>query len=164
MLTWLFTGLFRDDEFYEPTIFGKHRPTTKLFFYSPSGQSDLTIKDLSLDKQKEEIAFQEFVIKQGQQNSSTPKLWYLPPILIQLTLTFLTFGLYKVRLSSNFKNWQLSIHFFINLILTILGVGLILSLDKMAWTILLVFLIFAINYWTIKFMPSGRTIKMGEQS
>ena len=152
ILTWLFTGLFRDYEFYELSIFGKHRPTLKIYFYSPAGQSDLTLKDLSLDKQNEERAFQEFVLKQDQQNNSTPKLWYLPLILIQLTLTFMTFGFYRLRLSFNFQKWQLPTHFLTTLILTTFIIGLILFLDKIVWTILLMCLIFLGNYFVISLL------------
>jgi hypothetical protein len=152
ILTWLFTGLFRDDEFYELSIFGKQRPTFKIYFYSPTGQSDLTLKDLSPDKQYEERAFQEFVLEQDQQNNSTPKLWYLPPILIQLTLTFMTLGFYRLKVSFNFQKWQLPTHFLINLLLTTFGVALTLSLDKTVWTILLMFLIFLSNYVVISLL------------
>ena len=58
ILTWLFVGLFRDDEFYEPDLFTKYRPTLKVNFYSPIGMQDLKVDDLSSDKKAEEIALQ----------------------------------------------------------------------------------------------------------
>jgi hypothetical protein len=76
ILTWLFVGLYRDDEFYEPNLFTKYRPTLKVNFYSPTGMSDLTVDDLIDEKKVEEIAFQEFVIKQHIQYNSNARLWY----------------------------------------------------------------------------------------
>jgi hypothetical protein len=84
ILTWLFVGLYRDDEFHESSLFTKYRPTFKVNFYSPIGMQDLKIEDLNRQK-IEEIAFQEFVIERHIQSNSTARLWYVPLILIQLT-------------------------------------------------------------------------------
>src|SRR5258706_3061491 len=88
LLTWLFTGVFRDDEFYDPDLFTKYRATFKVYFSSPIGMQDMKIEDLSPNGQLEEIAFQEFVIKQEIQNNGNGHLWFMPYVLIQLTLTF----------------------------------------------------------------------------
>jgi hypothetical protein len=162
VLTCLFTGLFREDEFYELSIFTKHRPTFKIYFYSPTGQSDLTLNDLSLENQNEERAFQEFVLGQGQQNNDTPKLWYLPLILIQLTLSFLTFGLYKLRHSFDFPKWQLPTHFLTNWVFTTFPIGLILYIDKTIWTISLTCLIFLISYLNINLLTVKQRIRTSE--
>jgi hypothetical protein len=133
MLAWLFTGIFRDDEFYELSIFCKFPPTFKIYFYSSTEQSALTLKSLSF--------------------------WYLPLILIQSTLTFMTFGFYKHRLSFNFQKWQLPTHFITNLILTTLLVELILFLDKTVLTILLSFLIFLSNYFIISLLTGRQRVQ-----
>ena len=130
IFTWLFVGLFRDDEFYEPTLFTKYRPTLKVNFYSPIGMQDLKVDDLPTDRRTEEKAFQEFVMKRHVQNNSEARLCYLPFILIQLTLTFLTFGILKMKRELAYKKWQLPTHFVVCLVLTSLGIGFILSFDK----------------------------------
>lgn len=149
ILTWIFVGLYRDDEFYEPNLFTKYRPTFKVNFYSPIGQSDLTVNDLSADKQVEEIAFQEFVIKRHIQNNSNAQLWYLPLILIQLLLTFFSLGVLKSKLDLVYKKWHFSTHFAVCLVLTSLGLGFILSFDNLFVTVFGGLLILTINYWTV---------------
>ncbi len=155
-MTWLFVGIFRDSEFYEPSIFTKYRPTFKVFFYTPIGESDLKVEELSASKQSEEVAFQEFVIKQHQQYYSNSKLWYLPFILMQLTLTFLLFGILKKRTNLTYKNWQLAVHFLINLIITSAGLSILLSLDKTIISMLIILIILAANCWTIVLLTKRR--------
>jgi hypothetical protein len=130
ILTWLFVGLYRDDEFYEPNLFTKYRPTLKVNFYSPTGMSDLTVDDLIDEKKVEEIAFQEFVIKQHIQYNSNARLWYLPFILIQLTLTFLNLGLLKIKHDLVYKKWLLPSHFISCLMFTSIALGFMLSFDQ----------------------------------
>jgi len=108
-------------------------------------QSDLTI-DLSTKEKYEEQAFEEFVINQGHEYGGKEKLWYLPPILIQLTLSFMAFGVYRLRKTVNFKIWQLPTHFLINILLTTFLITFILVIDKMVWSILVTGLIVIINY------------------
>ncbi|MFT3682151.1 MAG: hypothetical protein QM791_17890 [Ferruginibacter sp.] len=155
-MTWLFVGIFRDSEFYEPSIFTKYRPTFKVFFYTPIGESDLEMEELSTSKQSEEIAFQEFVIKQHQQYNSDSKLWYLPFILIQLTLTFLCFGIFKNWTNLTYKNWQLAVHFLINIIITTAGLAFLLSFDKTIITMLIIVIILAANCWAIILLTKRR--------
>jgi hypothetical protein len=149
LLTWLLVGLFRNGEFYEPTLFTKNRPTFKVNFYSPIGMQDLELKDLSPDGQLEEIAFQEFVVGLHQQYNADAKLWYLPLILIQLTLTFLTFGFFKPTRTIHSKMWQLPTHLATNFIVTSIGIGFMLLFDNILSTILLTSIIMAINYGTV---------------
>jgi hypothetical protein len=148
LLTWLFVGVFRDSEFHEPFIFTKYKPTFKIFFHTPIGESDLALKDLSTNEQREETAFQEFVIKQDRQYNSNPKLWYLPFILIQFTLTFLSFGILRKRARLTYINWRLPVHFLINLIFTSTGLTFLLSFDKTTISIFSVLIILSVNYWT----------------
>tara|TARA_R110002072_G_scaffold179487_2_gene335531 strand:+ start:947 stop:1189 length:243 start_codon:yes stop_codon:yes gene_type:complete len=60
-----FLGVFSHDEFGGTHIFIKHKPTLKWNFYSPIGMSDLKLEDLSKEKQKEQILFNEFVSNRG---------------------------------------------------------------------------------------------------
>lgn len=60
-----FCGVYIHDEFAEKTFFIKYRPIWKWRFFSPLGQSDLTIKELSEQEQIEQKYFNEFVKDQG---------------------------------------------------------------------------------------------------
>jgi len=146
ILTWLFVGLYRDDEFHESSLFTKYCPTFKVNFYSPIGMQDLKIEDLPTDKKIEEIAFQEFIIERHIQNNSTARLWYVPLILIQLTLTFFTSGILKNQRALVYKRWHLSTHFATCLIITSIGLGFILRFDNLLSTIIGGLLILTINY------------------
>lgn len=149
MLTWLFVGIFRDDEFYEPNLFLKYRPTFKVNFYSPTGMQDFELNDLSPERKAEEIAFQEFVIQQHIQGNSAPIRDCLPFILIQLTVTFLSFGFFKIRRNFTYKAWQLPVHFLSCLIPTSLGVLFILVFDYLALKLILLTLMALINYFML---------------
>ena len=61
----LWFGIYTHDEFGEKSIFIKHRPIWKTFFYSPRGMSDLIISEMSTEKQNEQILFDEFISNQG---------------------------------------------------------------------------------------------------
>ena len=159
ILTWLFVGLFRDNEFYEPKLFTKYRPTFKVNFYSPIGMQDLKIDDLPTERKTEEIAFQEFVIKRHIQNNSDAKLWYLPFILIQLTLTFLSFGILKIKRNLVYYKWQLPTHFVVCTMLTSIGLGLILSFDNLLLTIFGGLLILTINFGAIVLLTRQKSKK-----
>jgi len=65
MAAWLSLGLFQDREFPVVYLFTKHRPSLKVFFYAPLGESDDRLEDLSPQKQEEEKAFDEFVDRGG---------------------------------------------------------------------------------------------------
>lgn len=159
LLSWLFVGVFRDDEFYEPNLFTKYQPTFKVNFYSPIGMSDLTVNDLPSDKKLEEIAFEEFVMKPHIQNNSTVRLWYLPFVLIQFTLTFLCFGVFKMNGHLVYEKWQLPTHLSLCIILTSVGIGFILSFDNFFLTIFLGLLILTINYCTLILLTRQRRKK-----
>jgi hypothetical protein len=162
----LFIGVFEDDEFYEFGIFTKHKPTTQLFFYSPSGMSDLTLQDLPKELQKEEIAFEEFVIKTGVQFPGK-KYDFLPLLLIQLTLTFLSLGIFRIKFKNKFEKWLIPLHFIVNFIITSFILGGILISTSIYATIGLVLIILAINYFSIyklknqKFFNSSSNWKNG---
>lgn len=130
-------------------MFTKHRPTLKVNFQSAIGEQDLKLEDLPEERKTEEIAFQEFVIDQHVQYNSTARLWYLPFILIQFSLTFLCFGILKIRHELVYKKWYIPIHFAICLILTAIMLGLMLSFDNILTTIFGGLLILLINYSTL---------------
>ena len=143
LLTWLFVGLFRDSEFYEPELFIKNRATFKLNFYSPTGMSDFSINDLSPEKRIEEKAFEDMVEKRNRQLS------LLPFILIQLSITSLIFGFYNLKQNIVYKLWQLPAHFILNFIFSSIGLFLILTIDKLYLTIMITSIIIFINYLTM---------------
>ena len=60
-----FIGVFSHDEFGGTHIFIKHKPTWKWKFYSPLGMSDMKLEDLSKEKQREQMLFNEFVSDKG---------------------------------------------------------------------------------------------------
>jgi hypothetical protein len=61
----LFCGVYIHDEFAEKHFFIKHKPAWKWRFFSPLGQSDLSIRELSKQEQTEQKYFNEFVRDQG---------------------------------------------------------------------------------------------------
>lgn len=63
-----FVGVYSHDEFGGTNLFIKHRPTWKWSFYSPIGMSDIEIKDLSTEEQKEQLLFNEFITNKGLSN------------------------------------------------------------------------------------------------
>lgn len=65
LLIRLYFGIYIHDEFGDKCYFIKHKATWKWKFYSPIGQSDLKMEDLSLEKQIEQKYFNEFVSNQG---------------------------------------------------------------------------------------------------
>ena len=56
-------GVYKHDEFGGNNLFIKHRPIWKTFFYSPRGMSDLKLSEMSIDKQNEQLMFDEFVLQ-----------------------------------------------------------------------------------------------------
>jgi hypothetical protein len=151
LVTILFCGISRDPEFYEPTIFVKHRPTFKIHFHTPIGESDMTLSDLSAEGKKEELHYKEFVEDQNVYSDNLNRLWFLPPILIQLTLTFLSFGTIKQNVISS---GRFLLHFFINLVSTSLIVSLMLFNER-PWQLFgLTTIVLIINVWTIRFTQS----------
>ena len=142
----LFCGISRDPEFHEPTVFVKHRPTLKLHFYTPIGESDLKLEDLNEDKKREELLYREFVKNEGVYTYNLNRLWFLPPVLIQLTLTFLSLAVKRIEI----KKYGILIHFLINIIFSTLGVSFMLHLDT-PWMILILIGLVLINIWTTKF-------------
>lgn len=126
LITWLFTGIYKDDEFYEAALFTKRSPSPKAVFYSPIGMSDKDIGQLSPNKQAEENAFREQVLEANVPEQGV-FLATLPYGLIQLTLTFLFFGVYGLFTTKLFKLWQIILHFIINFFTTGIGIAAFLN-------------------------------------
>jgi hypothetical protein len=159
VITWLFVGIFRDDEFYQPELFIKHRATFKVNFYSPIGMQDIKLNELDSIKKNEEVAFQEFVINKDIQFKFKKRLSYLPLILIQLTLTFFSIGLFTNRKNVCLIKWQILKHFFICLIPTSLIIRFILTFDNQTFTIFGSLLILFVNYMSIIFLSKSKKHK-----
>jgi len=64
--SWLFVGVYEEREWREVYIFLKHRPSVKLFFYSPLGEADRSSVPgregyLTPDQEREEDLYVEYV-------------------------------------------------------------------------------------------------------
>jgi len=145
----LFIGLYRDDEFNELRAFTKHRPTTKMYFYSPIGMQPLNIEDLTPEKRVEQLAFNEFIIGNKIQ-FSRDKLWFIPPLLIQLSLTLLTFGLFITL--TNMRILIPILHLSILYVFTALGLTLITIIDQFSSTLIIGIFLLTINLLLAKFI------------
>lgn len=62
---WLSFGVFSDREFGTLYLFKKHRLSSRLFFYSPVGESDTPASSLPSGAQRAEADFEEFVERGG---------------------------------------------------------------------------------------------------
>lgn len=58
-LPWV--GVYEDAEFSSKHLFLKHRPTAKLYFFSPVGMTDRTESYYRPDEWQEELAFRAYV-------------------------------------------------------------------------------------------------------
>lgn len=58
-----FCGVYRDDEFGQKKFFIKHKPSAKLFFYSPRAMGDATLEDMLPQQKAEQILYDEYVPK-----------------------------------------------------------------------------------------------------
>jgi hypothetical protein len=154
LVTIMFCGISRDPEFYEPTIFVKHRPTIKIHFFTLTGESDLTLSDLSGESEEEELLYEEFVEGQKIYAYNSDRLWFLPPVLIQLTLTFLVFGTIK---QDEIKLKNSMFHFLINVVPTTVMIVLMLF-NEGPWQLFgLAMLLLIINFGTTRFTGRKRS-------
>jgi hypothetical protein len=69
---WLFLGVYKDREFGDHHLFIKNRPTLKLSFYAPLGESDYTLNDLDPDRAHEEVMYRRYVEDGGGYRRSIP--------------------------------------------------------------------------------------------
>lgn len=154
ILAWLFTGLFYDAEFYEPHLFLKHRPSSKVYFYSPAGMSDITMKELSPKGKAEEAAYREFTSHYWSNRHIISDI--LPFVMIQLALSFLCLGIMKVRQQVVFMYWHLMLHPVICILF--LGLGFVLALNLgNRFPLKLLLVIPLLNYWVLTLMLSHKS-------
>jgi hypothetical protein len=106
----------------------------------------LTHDSLDEASKKEELAYQEFVEQQGVFGDNLNRIWFLPPVLMQLTLTFLAVGVRKNQIN----NIAVLIHFLINVTVLCFALGLMLHLDTVWITLFSIAVIIVINVLTIK--------------
>ncbi|HEX8284961.1 MAG TPA: hypothetical protein VF588_16485 [Pyrinomonadaceae bacterium] len=75
LFLWLFVGVYEEREWRDIHVFLKHRPSPKVFFYTPQGEADRSYipgKEgyLSPEQEREEQLYVEFVEKHnGYQRS-----------------------------------------------------------------------------------------------
>lgn len=62
---WLAFGIFSDREFSTLYLFSKHRLSPRFYFHAPLGESDNPMSSLTPSEQRAEIAFEEFVERNG---------------------------------------------------------------------------------------------------
>jgi hypothetical protein len=151
VLLWLFVGIFRDDEFYDPYLFIKHRPTLKVHFYSPIGMTDNTLADLTAEQRYEEIAFQEFVDNRGVQNEPDGQWWFVPFLLIQLLITSLL-SAYRPCADTKGCVKKFIIHIILNISITSIALAFALTFDRALATFILAAIVLLINYFVWKFL------------
>ena len=83
----LFVGVKEHPELDEYFVFLKYKPSFKAVFYSPIGNSDKQLKDLSLAEQEEELAYTQFA------KTALPRtVDYIALLLAQLGLFLITWN------------------------------------------------------------------------
>lgn len=61
----LFVGVYADREWGEWHLFWKYRPSPRVFFYAPLGESDGDVRQLSARDRQAERDYREFVERRG---------------------------------------------------------------------------------------------------
>ncbi len=144
LMSILFIGQFYDPEDGDRTLFIKHKPTLKQYFYSPSAYHRFLPTKLNFNEEIEERKFQEF--KRNMISNTIP---IIPLILIQVTLTLLIGGIISFFVKKNFNNWQLFTHFIINIVITTFGLLYVLLQDNFFITLIFSFIILIISILSI---------------
>lgn len=72
---WLFLGVYREREFGDRHLFIKHKPTFKISFYAPLGESDRTLNELNPEQSHEEVMYREYVEEHGGYKRSISLGW-----------------------------------------------------------------------------------------
>jgi hypothetical protein len=75
LAAWLMLGIYRDREFGDHHLFVKHKPTLKIRFYAPLGESDRTLNELNPKESHEEVMYREYVEEHGGHNRSVGLGW-----------------------------------------------------------------------------------------
>lgn len=87
----LFVGVKEHPELKEYFVFLKYKPSFKATFYSPIGESDKQLEDLSVAEQKEELIYQEYA-----QTALPRTVDYIALILAQIGLFLITWNLLRL--------------------------------------------------------------------
>jgi len=93
LLTWLFTGIKCDDEFYEHSMFLKYRPTFQYYFKSPLGMQDMP-ENYPKELAAKEAIYDEFINAKHWSDNKFLEI-SICGILILGSLYFLSIGLIK---------------------------------------------------------------------
>jgi hypothetical protein len=75
LVGWMFLGVYKDREFGSHRLFVKNRPSFKLSFYAPLGESDYTLNDLDPERAHEEVMYRQYVEEGGGWRRSIPLGW-----------------------------------------------------------------------------------------
>ncbi|MDZ4758714.1 MAG: hypothetical protein SGJ10_11350 [Bacteroidota bacterium] len=152
----LFIGQVYHSEDGDRSFFIKYKPTFQQYFYSPKFIHRLQPTKLTLIEDKDEHAFQEYIIEIGVLSRNNGVL--LPAILIQLAFTFFIcggFSMYsKTILNYEYIGWQ----FLINLLITYFGLFFMSFLDENTTTKIVCLSLLSINFLTILFFLRGKRI------
>ncbi|MEO5911395.1 MAG: hypothetical protein ABIP95_10935 [Pelobium sp.] len=92
IITWLFVGIKKDDEFEEHDLFFKYKPSLQVYFKSPLGMQDMP-SGYPAELFVEEAVYDEFVNEKHYSDSGV--FPYLAGILVLLSLGLLTASFYK---------------------------------------------------------------------
>lgn len=136
-----FIGIKHHPEFHDISFFIKHKPNLKVEYYSPTGESDLTVSDLEGKKREEEIAYQEFVGNYFHNDTLDEFSFIIIPLVSLLIIsgTLKVFGILKNR-----DNWvNLALGYSSSLFLLFITFGIYWNLNISGLTMIIIFLIFS---------------------
>lgn len=142
----LYVGVFLDWSDGDLSLFIKHKPTAKQYFYSPKKYYRYQPQELTFAEMKEELAYQEFS-KDFKPNRHP---WQPAIFSYQLALSFIVLGIMKLFRKVKVKLWHIPIHLIANIFLTVFGVIMILHEGNSTLTAGVLIAIIAINYFTMK--------------
>ncbi len=156
LLTILFVGQYYDPQDGDRTIFIKHRPIIKQYFYSPVAYHKLHPTQLTSTEEMEEKAFHEFITDRHLLTTQTNSL-PLSISFFQLSMTLLVCGFFSLITKHLINYWQLLIQYLINVFLTFLGSIHILLDDSPATTLTVLLLLLSSNIFTIVLLTRIQT-------
>lgn len=138
-----FVGIKYDTEFFEPELFIKHKPNFKIEYYSPIGESDLTLNDLRGERREQEITYREFVGNYYDRGSSDNLSFLIIPLISLLILTGITQIIRVIDRKTQMK--ELLIGYLSNLIWLFITFAIYRSLNLNG-------LLMIITYWTLSLL------------
>jgi hypothetical protein len=147
LLTVLFIGEYRDPKNGDREFFIKHRPTFKHLFYSPAAFHRYMPVSLSAEEKQEESAFNEFIIYTRKMKVNDGGMGFAV-LFVQISLSLLVCGSFKVFIYPDLKIWQLIVQFLINIFITGFCLVYILLDDIPRTSFIFSLLILAVNILT----------------